>query len=198
VREESLEVGGQTFNLYLVSPVGDGQATWVVALGEKSLVEKFAENLGLAGIGAVALDAAIGAEKFKAVWAALPEFFENFLGENVEGLNLLGLGDGSSLALEVLPGLAPRPHGVVLYDPAPLAEPLKIEAPLLVQLGGEASAQDTGWLNHLQPSGETGLISINTFDGSFADLARARPAGPPHSGLEWSWKDALDWFRRPG
>ncbi|MBN9389182.1 MAG: EcsC family protein [Chloroflexi bacterium] len=198
VREERLEVSGQIFNLYLVSPVGDAQATWVVVLGEKPLAENFAEKLGLVGVGAVALDGAIGAEGFKEVWGALPGFLENFGGEGIEGLNLLGLGNGSSLALEVLPDLAPQPHGVVIYDPAPLVAPLKIEVPVLVQLGGEASAQDTTWLNHLQPSGKSGLISINTFDGSFADLARARTAESPRSGLDWSWKDALEWFRRPG
>ncbi len=198
VREETLELTGQSFGLYVVSPVGEDLAAWVVVVGEKAAAAQFAERLGLAGIGAVALDATPGVEDFKGVWAALPGFLENFPGENIEELSLLGLGAGAALALEALPDLRPQPGSAVLYDPAPPVKPVRVERPLLVQLGGEASGQDTGWLHYLQPTGEKGLISINTFDGSFEDLTGRPLSGPPQTGLEWSWKDALDWFRRPG
>lgn len=200
VREETLEVAGQTVGCYVVSPVGESEdaGSWVVVIGERAMVEKFAEKFGLAGIGAVALETLPEVENFKKIWAELPEFLAKLAEVPPEAPNLLGLGAGANLALEALPDLSPRPGSAVLYDPTPLMKPVRVETPLLVQLGGQAAAGDTAWLNYLQPNGESGLVSINTFEGSYAELTRHNLPGPPRSGLEWSWKDALDWFRKPG
>ena len=167
------------YDLYLVSPVSGQNTALVVVVGERAEAEKYAEKLGLAGIGALALDRSIGPAGLKKVWSYL------HAARPVEGLALLGLGDGGNLCLEAQPDLLPRPVGAVFYDLKPLAVITRVEMPLLVQLD---AGQETGWLNYLQPTGEKALVSINTFD-DFATNSQA--AG-------WAWRDTLDWFNRAG
>lgn len=179
VREERVELAGEIYDLYLVSPVSGQNTALVVVVGERAEAEKYAEKLGLAGIGALALDRSIGPAGLTKVWAYLHTV------RPVEGLALLGLGDGGNLCLEAQTELLPRPVSAVFYDLKPLAAITRVEMPLLVQLD---AGQETGWVNYLQPTGEKALVSINTFD-DFA--ASSQAAG-------WAWRDTLDWFNRAG
>ncbi len=181
-----------------------------MVVGDRPEAEKIAERFGLAGYGAVALDRTLSPAGLKAVWAylagGLPGFRSGATGGPGPGIGLFGSGEGAQVCLAVLPWLAPRPGGVVLYKSAPLEQAVLVDVPLLIQVEAEASGQPPAWLSYLKPAGEQGLISINTFEGESADFSfegesanadRPRPsakAAPP----EWVWRDTLEWFQRPG
>lgn len=124
-------------------------------------------------------DRGIGVSGLQAVWDYLPGALPEW-----PGAGLLGLDEAANLCLDALPGLKPPPAGLVLYNPAPLTEPVSLEVPLLVNIDGQ-DAESPAWLNYLRPVGEKALVSINTFEDS----------GEKSGG--WAWRDTLDWFNRP-
>ncbi len=197
VREEKLELAGDNYDLYLVAAVNEVKAAFVVVIGDRLLARKFAEKLALAGIGAMALDRAVSSEGLKAVWsylaAGMPEVFSTN-----PGPGLLGLGEGAGLCLEALPSLLPRPGSAVLYNLPPLDKPVRVEVPLLVQLGAATSDPSAYWLNYLQPAGGNGLISINTFDDPGEAFTEFYSSGNINQAVDWAWRDTLEWFNRPG
>lgn len=197
VREEKLTLAGESYDLYLVAPVSEAKAAFVLVIGERLLAEKFAEKLALAGIGALALDRAIGSEGLKAVWSYLAGVTPDLVPANSTGPGLLGLGEGAGLCLEALPSLMPRPGSAVLYNLAPLTESVRVEVPLLVQLGAATSGADTAWLSYLQPAGEQAIISITTFDGPAEAFSELPSSGNNPQAVDWAWRDTLEWFHRP-
>jgi hypothetical protein len=200
IREERLALAGETYDLYLVYPDTQARTAFVLVIGDRPEAEKVAEKFGMAGCGAAALDRALSPAGLNAVWAYLagvmPASLASYSGG--PGLGLFGSGEGANVSLAALPWLAPRPTGVVLYNPARLEQPVLVDVPLLIQVEAEASSQPPAWLSYLQPAGERGLISINTFEAESENLNRSWPPDNSAPVPEWVWRDTLEWFKRPG
>jgi hypothetical protein len=79
-----------------------------------------------------------------------------------------------------------------------LEQPVLVDVPLLIQVEAEASSQPPAWLSYLQPAGERGLISINTFESESENLNSSWPPDKSAPVPEWVWRDTLEWFKRPG